>query len=155
MTGRHSQLILTQLNIAGIILRKESECSNWALSGTFRLPSEKSGKGLPLGYIWRLVKSMRRRCDAVFRTNGGHTCYWTSKCVTENAEYDTVKILSICLLWNFCVSVPLIWWNIIVFKVELLIFRQKPQQSDRKWHQSQACGAFIFYLAFVRHHTYT
>ena len=75
MTGRHSQLTLTQLNIAGIILRKESESSNWALSGTFRLPSEESGKGLPQGYIRRLVRSMRRRCDAVFRTNGGHKCY--------------------------------------------------------------------------------
>ena len=30
---------------------------------------------LPLGYIRRLVRSMRRRCDAVFGANGGHTRY--------------------------------------------------------------------------------
>ena len=30
---------------------------------------------LLLGYIRRLVRSMRRRCDAVFKANGGHTRY--------------------------------------------------------------------------------
>ena len=56
---------------------------------------------LPLGYIQRLVRYMRRRCDAVFKANGWHTRYWTSKSVTGNDDFDTVKILRVCLLhWN-------------------------------------------------------
>ena len=30
---------------------------------------------LPLGYIRRLVRSLRHRCDAGFKANGGHTRY--------------------------------------------------------------------------------
>ena len=42
-----------------------------------------------------------------------------------------------CLItkWNFCVSVPLIYWNISVFKDELLIFPQNlnnPTENDIK-----------------------
>ena len=32
-------------------------------------------QGLPQGYIRSQVRSMRRRCDAVFMANGGHTRY--------------------------------------------------------------------------------
>ena len=39
----------------------------------------------------------RRRCDAVFRANGEHKRYETSKSVTVNDEFDTVKILRVCL----------------------------------------------------------
>ena len=96
---------------------------------------------LPLGYIRRLVRSMMRRCDAVFRTNGRHTRYWTSKCVTVNDEFDTVKILRVWLFYwmvfknemEFLCLCTIIYWNMIVFKGELLIFRQNlnnPTEND-------------------------
>ena len=52
----------------------------------------------PLGNIRRQVRSMRRsRYDAVFRVNSGHTRYRTSKRVTVNDEFDSVKILRVYL----------------------------------------------------------
>ena len=36
--------------------------------------------------IWRLISRMRRRCQAVIQTGGGHTSYWLCICCNLNAS---------------------------------------------------------------------
>ena len=90
--GRHYQRICHQLNVYGMnsvdvfatvkIHRKHySSCvtHEW--------------NNIPKAFIQQLIGSMRRRCEAVVTTRGGHTCYWTPQ---TSILHDNFCLSMIC-----------------------------------------------------------
>ena len=128
-------------------LKKRIRKLQLEMSGTSMYAIRREWQTLPQGFIRHLVRSMRRRCDAVFKANGGHTRYWTSKSVTVNDEFDSVKILRICLShWmvfnNEMEFLCLYTINLLeydCFQRWIVNFSPKIKKTYRKWHQSQTC----------------
>ena len=112
------------------------------------MPSEESGKDSRwvISDVWWGLEGVGVMRS--FKANGWHTHYWTSKSVTVNDEFDMVKILRVCLFhWmvfnNEMEFLCLCTINLLEYdclqRWVVLNYSTKPQQPDRKCHQSQTC----------------
>ena len=137
-------------------LKKESESSNWTMSGTFRMLSDESGKDSRwvISDIWwglwgvGVMRSLRQ-------TVGIHVIE-PSKSVTVNDEFDTVCLFHWMVFNNEMKFLCLCTINLLEYnclQMWVVNFSPKPHQPGRKWHQSQTCvfnGLKYIYILYVR-----